>query len=801
MQINKIRIINFKQFKAAEITFPEGLTGFIGSNGSGKSTILEAVSYALYGRTSNAKEAIRNDNSSAKEPVEIEVQFSDKSKDYTIRRELRGKNLSAQAELFCEGALIASQATEVNKQIIKLLKIDYKNFKRSYFSEQKDVAALLSMKTGERQVEIRKMLGLEKLDKLEERVKEHSKELRMMISLQKEQLLTPAKVLELQNERDELLNKKQESVELHQQLQKELEESKKNYQSAKQQVSDYELLRNKYIDLQKQLSVTRSRISGIDAQVKSLCEELSDLNNKKQKLAELLPYKQQYAIVSEELLRLLGEEAKAAKASALAASNDDYELIIAEKSFKIKEKEIEISQLLPLEYEIREKRLMISSIDALINSKNQTRDTIKDSISSAESHLRQKQKRMIEIKKLGKDSPCPECERPLNEHYDKLLSEYGQQIEELTNQVTVKTAGLLDLEEEIAAQRAEKDMLFASVKETEFNYNKIPSLRKDVEHLASEISRAQKKVCENKDLLEDIGEISFSRERLDAVKAEEVKLKVFDTDYNNLSAEVKRIPAVETKLAKLREEKSSLVSSEEELCRETDLINYSEKEYNSLKEECNLKEALKDELQHKYFSAEGELKEILNKIKTTEDTLRKNESAGEEIKQKEEEITLYDRLAVFINNFKQRIASQEMPAISLEASRLFSSITRGRYNDLIIDADYEIYVNREGNKVLLNTLSGGEKDLAGLCLRIAISKRIAALAGRENMGFLALDEVFGSQDETRREDLMNALYRISMDFRQIFVISHNEDVKESFPNRLHVRKEGKYSVVDYNHSD
>ena len=77
-------------------------------------------------------------------------------------------------------------------------------------------------------------------------------------------------------------------------------------------------------------------------------------------------------------------------------------------------------------------------------------------------------------------------------------------------------------------------------------------------------------------------------------------------------------------------------------------------------------------------------------------------------------------------------------------------------------------MSREDFEVDLETLSGGEKDLASLCLRFAISKRISKLVGRSNMGFLALDEVFGSLDEDRREELLKALHEISKEFKQIF---------------------------------
>ena len=49
MKIVELRLVNFRQFKEKTITFHSGLTSIIGQNGSGKSTILEGICFALFG--------------------------------------------------------------------------------------------------------------------------------------------------------------------------------------------------------------------------------------------------------------------------------------------------------------------------------------------------------------------------------------------------------------------------------------------------------------------------------------------------------------------------------------------------------------------------------------------------------------------------------------------------------------------------------------------------------------------------------------------------------------------------------
>jgi exonuclease SbcC len=103
----------------------------------------------------------------------------------------------------------------------------------------------------------------------------------------------------------------------------------------------------------------------------------------------------------------------------------------------------------------------------------------------------------------------------------------------------------------------------------------------------------------------------------------------------------------------------------------------------------------------------------------------------------------------------------------------------------------------DGNQLYsLRRFSGGEQDLAGLCLRLALSRTLARQRGAET-GFVLLDEVFGSQDPDRRRALLEQLHAITeSEFRQVFVISHTDDVVEHCDLRIDVaRGEGGASIA------
>ena len=98
-----------------------------------------------------------------------------------------------------------------------------------------------------------------------------------------------------------------------------------------------------------------------------------------------------------------------------------------------------------------------------------------------------------------------------------------------------------------------------------------------------------------------------------------------------------------------------------------------------------------------------------------------------------------------------------------------------------LDENYDILIYDRGNLYGIERFSGGEEDLANLCLRLAISETITGQAGRL-FNFIILDEIFGSQDNIRRQNIMKALSNLSSKFRQIFLITHIDDIKNYMEN-------------------
>jgi len=182
---------------------------------------------------------------------------------------------------------------------------------------------------------------------------------------------------------------------------------------------------------------------------------------------------------------------------------------------------------------------------------------------------------------------------------------------------------------------------------------------------------------------------------------------------------------------------------------------------------------------------EGEKKLVDHDIKNLRDKILELEGFEKRIKEEKRNVQNLSMLSEIMSSFRTYLISRIRPTLSSYASDFFERLTDGKYHEIELDEDYNLLVYDNGNPYNIERFSGGEEDLANLCLRLAISEVITERAGGV-FNFIILDEIFGSQDVVRRQNIMKALNGLSSKFRQIFLVTHIEDVKNYMENIIHV---------------
>lgn len=171
MIFKQLKLINFKSHINTTINFEEGITLIVGENGAGKSSIFEAISFALYKQYTGKKltDLIRSNKDETVDKMSVSLTFLCNGINYKVIRE-RNKS-SSKATLLIEAKEsfdfipICSGDKEVNKEIAKILEMDSDLFLNAIYVRQGEIADLVAKTPSERKLLISKLLKLEELEK------------------------------------------------------------------------------------------------------------------------------------------------------------------------------------------------------------------------------------------------------------------------------------------------------------------------------------------------------------------------------------------------------------------------------------------------------------------------------------------------------------------------------------------------------------------------------------------------------------------------------------------------------------
>ncbi|MEM6379381.1 MAG: AAA family ATPase, partial [Bacteroidota bacterium] len=248
MKINKVHIQNINSLKGTtEINFFEpplshtGLFAITGDTGAGKTTILDAITLALYGKVAR--------NSSVKEVMSYgtttclaEVEFTHAAKLYRIkwtdwrsRGKIDGKLQGPKREMARWDAkqkafvIIAEKIKEIDQAIESITGLDYDRFRRSVLLAQGDFAAFLEAKEGERGELLERITGTDIYSQLSKAAFQKAKIEKTRLDqidfeIKSLALLLPEEIDQLEREKTEIHQAAQQGEDRIAQLQKQLQQ-------------------------------------------------------------------------------------------------------------------------------------------------------------------------------------------------------------------------------------------------------------------------------------------------------------------------------------------------------------------------------------------------------------------------------------------------------------------------------------------------------------------------------------------------------------------------------------------------
>ena len=416
---------------------------------------------------------------------------------------------------------------------------------------------------------------------------------------------------------------------------------------------------------------------------------------------------------------------------------------IQERQKKITEKSKHLLQYNNLPQEITQSDVQLKEVQRQIEDITKNKANVQAKVTHILREKKDIKSKKTDIQKIGPHAPCPTCERSLEDHYDLLLKRYDKEmfekqktIDDCQQQIECITQEMEKQKRKLTAMEKKKQYLLQQQKEYEKNQAIITQIEKEIEKEKQEKKRLQK-------LFEQRDTLSFD-------------IKEFQTTHRNQNTF-------------FQEYHNALEIFEKKI---QDVSN---------------NKILLEKKQGKYKLLDKEIKMIFQKIKEINATQKTIEKEQLQIQR----LTL---LKEMMNKFRMHLISRIRPALSQYASDFFRDLTDGKYQEMMLDEQYNIQIVDEGTPYAIERFSGGEIDLANLCLRLGISEIITEGAGGI-FNFIILDEIFGSQDAIRQQNIILSLHQLSSKFRQIFLITHVEEMKHHMQYVLSVEEKNGLSKV------
>jgi exonuclease SbcC len=783
MQINRVRLCNFRQHENTELELGAGLTGIIGPNGAGKTTILEGIAWAMYGMPAarGNRETIRRRGAPPRSRVEVELEFSLGPHQYRLVRTLNG------AELYQDGdpAPIANSIAAVTERITRLLGMTREEFFNTYFTGQKELAVMAAMSAPERAQFLSRVLGYERIRAAQERLKERRSALRARYDALRASLgdLEQIETAETHARERAAAARSAETAATAAAAaaERRLAEVRPRWEQLQQ-------LRETALTLEAELRVADHQALAAADRAARLERQAAEAAAAAEKLEEVWTRLAPLPAMREEVAALEREAESYAARKGLLSQLDDVRRHLASVEERMGR--------LPLRPQLDAARERVSDLRASLTGLTLDGETLRTAwVRDAQDaktkrqglldqyqELRDQRQRIVQA---GPEGDCPTCARPLGAEYEKVLELLDRQIEEVVSngnfykqrieQLQLEPKELEDVDRRRVAHEREQGEAIAELGRLEALANEGGTLRDEQGRLVLRVREL------GASLDRVLG--SYDQARHEALLAQIRTLEPLALQAERFRVLADRGAAVAVELSTTVSERDATSARALELKGSLAGLGYTEPAYREAREAETGAERARREAEILLVRARGESAAAAEAVEAAGRRRAERLVREREAEAAGADLALHQELDRALTELRTDLNATLRPDLSELASGFLRDLTNGRYTDLELDEDYGVTLLDDGDPKAV--ISGGEEDVANLALRLAISQMIAERAGQP-LSLLILDEIFGSLDEDRRASVVDLLRSLADRFPQVILITHVDSVREGFDRVVRV---------------
>lgn len=844
---SRIRLRNFMCYRGevGPLDFTAvHLACLTGGNGHGKSALLDAMTWALWGKA----RAKRDDEliTLGEQEMEIEFEFSLGDNHYRVIRK-RDSRKSGRSILELQvrhkeefRSLTEPTIRETQQTINDILRMDYETFINSSFLLQGRADEFTIKPPALRKQVLADILGLGMYDRYEQRAKELTRvkdtEQREIAARIQEMDRDLANQPQYEQEAKDALSEVEQTGEALAGGQKRLETLRGRAQVLKVREKQLKDLEARIASQEKELSDTQHQIDAHTerlAHYRQILGKREDIEAGFERLSAAKIKEQGLSQVLSQLLELNGKREALDRVIAEARAKLDTERSLLVQ--KIAELNPLASRRADLEARLLAVRENLREVAEREVEREETRgeiQTLSATATRSEAINRQLKEEMAALKdrieRLKEASAaCPLCGQDLSQdHRQRVLDELerdgkqrGEQYrsnKRAADEAKRRTATLekrirtLDAEVREKANWQKQDgQLETAVSDAVAANTQLPRVEQESKALGARLESGDF-ACEERvrvgDIQAQIARLGYDADAHQALRQEIEALSHFEAEKREQESALLHIEEEQATLKSLgatKERDRRRVEKDrgerDTIAQETVALPYVLEQLQDVSQQVDAFRRQEADARLRLGAARQKLQHCSYLEKERGLALKRERTVAKEK-------GIYDelRLAFGKKGLQAMIIEAVIPEIEDEANALLTRMTDGRMHvrfdtqrttlkgDVVETLD--INISDELGPRSYELYSGGEAFRVNFAIRIALSKLLARRAGAQ-LQTLVIDEGFGTQDAQGRERLVEAINAIQDDFARILVITHVEELRDAFPTRIDVVKTAQGSQV------
>lgn len=786
MRLVSLSLKGYRQFfERTEIQIPMGLIGICGANGVGKSKLIEAIGYALFGPRSvlpTADKDIDLVSAASSGPTTTEVCLVVEVRDqfYRIRRSRKAKDCSIDLIVQDEASQtvitpLATSPSEVTKKVIELFGITPEAYLRTFVARQKEIAGIQAIKSSDRQKLINRLIGIAQVEKAlslaESERKQRTDVLEAKIADEGEAAnvaLAQGRLRELQHTLDIATAKEKEhAIELENARRATLDGRKTrealNTKSAEAQGirEDLAKLAEALNDLEaavKEAAVRYEVCVSAQAQVEAadkVLEETQEAPN------EVVRHK-----TLKDLAAARQQHEEAVKGLEVAQTNFDDHRVCEDQLHQISRR------VETLQAETAKQEGLLTSAQA----------KTKESTGRASIIL----KRLLTVQTMGASGICERCGQRLGDNLGVAIDGLRSELEnaEILSKETANQEQNLVEALQLSLQEVEDAVKERDRLQKQFHHGSmVPGQFEAAQHHHEACQRALQ------NFPEDLWPLSYdvaAHHRAEADMRRRADAEGERRANEQLALQRQDAEAAQDRAKRQLEQNQE---QQETLAIKLKALEDIEILVATADERLSMLEAEEASATTRWQQAAFEQAQAEAALTPAQEKVQQAIVRAEKIAVLRHNAEIAQRTEALLRLTRDEITAQSCPRLSDMMDSWARSLMGSHFRTVQLTPDYRIEADNGSGLHAIDHFSGGEQTLLAVMLRVAISLYCHERLGM-GPGFLVLDEVFGDQDELHRAQLVQFLNEIKPYYQQILIVNHVADVTDRLGSIIEVTSTG-----------